>query len=63
MGSSVGGGLRTAAQARHRADARRRTYTGLEIADECVIGYGLDYAERYRTFPFIGTLAPHAYTT
>jgi hypothetical protein len=26
-----------------------------------VIGYGLDYAERYRNLPFIGTLAPHAY--
>lgn len=37
-------------------------YTGFEIADEFVIGYGLDYAERYRNLPFIGTLAPHAYS-
>ncbi len=37
-------------------------YTGFEIADEFVIGYGLDYGERYRNLPFIGTLAPHAYT-
>ena len=36
-------------------------YTGFEIDDEFVIGYGLDYAERYRNLPFIGTLAPHAY--
>lgn len=36
-------------------------YTGFEIADEFVIGYGLDYAERYRNLPFIGTLAPQAY--
>ncbi|MGI9005942.1 MAG: hypoxanthine phosphoribosyltransferase [Streptosporangiaceae bacterium] len=36
-------------------------YTGFEIEDEFVIGYGLDYAERYRNLPFIGTLAPHAY--
>jgi hypoxanthine phosphoribosyltransferase len=36
-------------------------YTGFEIADEFVIGYGLDYAERYRNLPFIGTLAPRAY--
>ncbi len=37
-------------------------YTGFEIADDFVIGYGLDYAERYRNLPFIGTLAPHAYS-
>ena len=37
-------------------------YTGFEIDDEFVIGYGLDYAERYRNLPFIGTLAPHAYS-
>ncbi|MHB1877522.1 MAG: hypoxanthine phosphoribosyltransferase [Streptosporangiaceae bacterium] len=37
------------------------TYTGFEIDDEFVIGYGLDYAERYRNLPFIGTLAPHMY--
>ena len=36
-------------------------YTGFEIADEFVIGYGLDFAERYRNLPFIGTLAPRAY--
>src|SRR6201995_4323980 len=37
------------------------TYTGFDIGDEFVIGYGLDYAERYRNLPFIGTLAPHVY--
>jgi hypoxanthine phosphoribosyltransferase len=36
-------------------------YTGFDIADAFVIGYGLDYAERYRNLPFIGTLAPHVY--
>jgi len=36
-------------------------YTGFDIADEFVVGYGLDYAERYRNLPFIGTLAPHVY--
>jgi hypoxanthine phosphoribosyltransferase len=38
-------------------------YTGFDIDDEFVIGYGLDYAERYRNLPFIGTLAPHLYTS
>src|ERR1700749_4684092 len=37
------------------------TYTGFDIGDDFVIGYGLDYAERYRNLPFIGTLAPHVY--
>jgi hypoxanthine phosphoribosyltransferase len=36
-------------------------YTGFDIEDAFVIGYGLDYAERYRNLPFIGTLAPHVY--
>jgi hypoxanthine phosphoribosyltransferase len=36
-------------------------YTGFDIGDAFVIGYGLDYAERYRNLPFIGTLAPHVY--
>jgi hypothetical protein len=36
-------------------------YVGFDIENEFVIGYGLDYAERYRNLPFIGTLAPHVY--
>jgi hypoxanthine phosphoribosyltransferase len=36
-------------------------YTGFDIGNEFVIGYGLDYAERYRNLPFVGTLAPHVY--
>jgi hypoxanthine phosphoribosyltransferase len=36
-------------------------YIGFDIADEFVIGYGLDYDERFRNLPFIGTLAPHVY--
>jgi hypoxanthine phosphoribosyltransferase len=36
-------------------------YTGFDIADEFVVGYGLDYAQQYRNLPFIGTLAPAVY--
>jgi hypoxanthine phosphoribosyltransferase len=37
-------------------------YVGFDIPSEFVIGYGLDYAERYRNVPFVGTLAPHVYS-
>jgi hypoxanthine phosphoribosyltransferase len=46
----------TAAQA--DVDVR---YIGFDIPDEFVIGYGLDYAEKFRNLPFVGTLAPHVY--
>ena len=36
-------------------------YVGFDIPNEFVVGYGLDYAERYRNLPFVGTLAPHVY--
>jgi hypoxanthine phosphoribosyltransferase len=36
-------------------------YLGYEIADEFVVGYGLDYAERYRNLPYIGILKPRVY--
>ncbi len=34
----------------------RGDYTGFQIPDEFVVGYGLDFAERYRNLPFVGIL-------
>lgn len=36
-------------------------YVGFNIPDEFVVGYGLDFAERYRNLPYIGILKPEAY--
>ena len=63
-------------QARHPASVRlatlldkpsRRTkevelhYSGFSIPDYFVVGYGLDYAEKYRNLPYIGVLKPSVY--
>jgi hypoxanthine phosphoribosyltransferase len=37
-------------------------YVGYDIPNEFVVGYGLDYAERYRNLRVVGTLAPHVYS-
>jgi hypoxanthine phosphoribosyltransferase len=36
-------------------------YVGFRIPDQFVIGYGLDYAEKYRNLPFVGVLKPKMY--
>ena len=36
-------------------------YTGFDIPPEFVVGYGLDYAERFRNLPYVATLKPEAY--
>lgn len=38
-------------------------YVGFDIPSEFVVGYGLDYAERYRNLAFVATLAPHIYAS
>ncbi len=46
----------------HKADAAQVEvdidYVGFDIGDEWVVGYGLDFAERDRTLPYIGTVTP-----
>lgn len=37
-------------------------YSGLVIPDEFVVGYGLDYNEKYRTLPYVGILSPDVYS-
>lgn len=38
-------------------------YVGYEIPNEFVVGYGLDYEERYRTLPYVGVLSRRVYDT
>lgn len=37
-------------------------YAGFVVPDAFVVGYGLDYAEKYRNLPYIGVLKPHVYS-
>ena len=38
-------------------------YVGAVIPDEFVVGYGLDYDEKYRNLPYVGVLSPCVYST
>ena len=44
-----------------RTEKIKANYVGFEIPDCFVVGYGLDFAERYRNLPFVGVLHPHVY--
>ena len=46
--------------ARRLADIKA-DYTCFEVPDEFVVGYGLDYAEKYRNLPYVGVLKPEIY--
>ncbi|MBL7183190.1 MAG: hypoxanthine phosphoribosyltransferase [Anaerolineae bacterium] len=47
-------------QARREVDVSV-DYIGFDIPDKFVVGYGLDYGEKYRNLPFIGVLKPELY--
>src|SRR5262245_5973498 len=44
-----------------RMEKVQADYVGFKIPDLFVVGYGLDYAERYRNLPFVGVLKPEMY--
>src|SRR5579875_4014747 len=46
---------------RERVKPVKSDYTGFTIPDRFVVGYGLDYAQRYRNLPYIGILKPAIY--
>jgi len=50
-------------KAARRVEAVEADYVGFEIPDLFVVGYGLDFAERYRNLPFVGVLKPAMYQT
>ena len=45
---------------RRKADIHA-DYLGFEVPDEFVVGYGLDYDEKYRNLPYVGVLKPEVY--
>lgn len=44
-----------------RTKAIQANYTGFTVPDEFVVGYGLDYCQKYRNLPYIGVLKPEVY--
>jgi len=44
-----------------RVEKVKPDYVGFQIPDAFVVGYGLDYAEKYRNLPFVGVLKPEMY--
>ena len=45
-----------------RKAAIQPDYEGFQVPDEFVVGYGLDYDEKYRNLPYVGVLKPEIYT-
>ena len=49
-------------KAERRAVEMTVDYCGFQVPDKFVVGYGLDYAQKYRNLPFIGVLKPEVYS-
>lgn len=50
-------------KAARRVEKVKADYVGFEIPDYFVVGYGLDFAERFRNLPFVGVLKPEVYAS
>ncbi|MGB8646686.1 MAG: hypoxanthine phosphoribosyltransferase [Anaerolineae bacterium] len=48
-------------KSQHRLIDVHCKYKGLDLPDRLVVGYGLDYREKYRHLPFVGVLKPHVF--
>eukprot|EP00440_Ansanella_granifera_P049634 gb/GFBE01053786.1/.p1 GENE.gb/GFBE01053786.1/~~gb/GFBE01053786.1/.p1 ORF type:complete len:187 (+),score=44.59 gb/GFBE01053786.1/:1-561(+) len=48
-------------KARRAVEGLSLTYIGFDCPDEFVVGYGIDYAERYRNLPYVAALKPSVY--
>ena len=55
------GGRAVPQAGRGQGAASRCRYVGFDIPNEFVVGYGLDFAERYRELPYVGVLKPEVY--
>lgn len=45
----------------HRNQSLQADYVGLNCPDKFIVGYGMDYQDRYRNLPYIGVLKPEVY--
>ena len=60
-GPSAAGIQEVVVTAQRRTENVQADYVGFSIPDLFVVGYGLDFAERYRNLPFVGVLRPEQY--
>ena len=60
--SSYGGANTSSSKPSRRKADIEPDYCGFEVPDEFVVGYGLDYDEKYRNLSYVGVLKPEVYS-